>query len=316
MRNLGGFFLALLEFAVVEVYTKSPLTFKQQLQQLKDRGLAIGDDKLALFHLKTINYYRLSAYWDPFRKIEQDGTKSDYFEKGVHFNDVMTLYEFDRRLRLLVMDAIERVEVQARALIAYQIGHKYGTFGHTEASNFHPKFEHAPWLGKLEEETARTSDAFVTHYKNKYADFPTLPIWMVTEVMSLGSLSFGYKGLKHDDKKIISDEFGLHHMCLGNWFHTLTYIRNICSHHGRLWNKELSIRPSRKKANIWKPPVTPRNDRIFYVLLILRFLLRKENVSTEWKKQMNSLLIPIAKNKRWRVAMGIPDDWTNHPLWR
>ena len=114
MRNLGGFFLTLLEFAVVEVYTKSPLTFKQQLQQLKDRGLAIGDDKLALFHLKTINYYRLSAYWDPFRKIEQDGTKSDYFEKGVHFNDVMTLYEFDRRLRLLVMDAIERVEVQAR----------------------------------------------------------------------------------------------------------------------------------------------------------------------------------------------------------
>ena len=84
----------------------------------------------------------------------------------------MTLYEFDRRLRLLVMDAIERVEVQARALIAYQMGHKYGTFGHTEASNFHPKFKHTPWLEKLEEETTRTSDAFVTHYKNKYAGFP------------------------------------------------------------------------------------------------------------------------------------------------
>ena len=102
---------------MVEAYTKSPLTFKQQLKQLKDRDLAIDDDKLALFHLKTISYYRLSAYWHPFRKIEQDGTKSDYFEKGVHFNDVMTLYEFDRRLRLLVMDAIERVKCRHGPLL-------------------------------------------------------------------------------------------------------------------------------------------------------------------------------------------------------
>ena len=270
---------------MVEVYTKSPLTFKQQLQQLKDRGLAIDDDKLALFHLKAISYYRLSAYWYPFRKIEQDGTKSDYFVKGVHLNDVMILYEFDRRLRLLVMDAIERIEVQARSFFTYQMGHKYGMFGHTKASNFHPKFKHAPWLKNFEEETARTGDAFVTHYKNKYAGFPTLPIWIVTEVISLGGLSIGYKGSKHDDKKIISDEFGLHHMCLGSLLHILTYIRNICSHHGRLWNKELSIRPRRIKENLWNPLVTPRNDRIFYVLLILRFLLRKANVSNEWKNK-------------------------------
>ena len=133
---------------MVEAYTKSPLTFEQQLQQLKDRGLIIDDDDLALFHLKTISYYRLSAYWHPFRKIEQDGVLSDDFEEGTQFTEVIRLYEFDRRLRLLVMDAIERIEVYARTLFTYQIGHRYGTFGHTKAANFHPNFNHAPWLEK------------------------------------------------------------------------------------------------------------------------------------------------------------------------
>ena len=181
---------------MVKVYTKSPLTFEQQLHRLKDRGMVIDNDDLALSHLKTISYYRLSAYWHPFRKREQDGAVSDDFEEGTHINEVMSLYDFDRRLRLLVMDAIERIEVYARTLFSYQMGHKYGTFGHTKAANFHPKFDHAPWLEKLEEETARSRDVFITHYKNKYTGFPTLPIWMVTEVMSLGSLSVGYKGLK------------------------------------------------------------------------------------------------------------------------
>ncbi len=88
---------------MVEVYTKSPLTFEQQLQQLKDRGLIIDNNDFALSQLRTISYYRLSAYWHPFRKKEQDGTISGTYEEGTHFNEVIMLYEFDRRLRLLVM---------------------------------------------------------------------------------------------------------------------------------------------------------------------------------------------------------------------
>ena len=301
---------------MAEVYTKTPLTFEQQLQQLKERGLIIDDDDLALFHLKTISYYRLSAYWHPFRKTEQDDVLSDDFEEGTQFTEVIRLYEFDRRLRLLVMDAIERIEVYARTLFTYHIGHKYGAFGHTRAANFHHDFDHTPWLEKLEEDAARSKDEFITHYKNKYAGFPTLPIWMVTEVMSLSSLSRGYRGLKNDDKKIISDEFALHHRCLADWFHTLTYIRNICSHHGRLWNRELAIRPGMMRARAWNPPVSPRNDRVFYILLIIRYLLRKAYISDKWKEQCDNLLRPIAKDGKWRAAMGIPENWVEHPVWQ
>ena len=119
---------------MAEAYTKSPLTFEQQLQQLKERGLIIDNDDLALFHLKTISYYRLSAYWHPFRKINQDGIISDNFEEGTRFKEVMELYEFDRQLRLLLMDAIERIEVYTRTLFAYQIGHRHGTFRRIRAA--------------------------------------------------------------------------------------------------------------------------------------------------------------------------------------
>ena len=301
---------------MVKAYTKSPLTVERQLQQLKDRGLIIEDDDFALSQLRTISYYRLSAYWYPFRKIEQGGAIADDFEEGTHFDEVMTLYEFDRRLRLLVMDALERVEVCVRTLFAYQIGRKYGTFGHTEAANFHPAFDHAPWLEKLEDETSRSKDVFIIHYKNKYAGFPTLPIWMLTEIMSLGSLSKGYWGLKHGDKKIISNDFALPHKCLADWLHTLTYIRNLCSHHGRLWNRELSIRPGTMRNRNWNPPITPRNDRVFYILLILRHLLRKADTGNDWKQQCNMLLKPVAKDSKWRRAMGLTENWIDHPVWQ
>ena len=300
-----------------EEYRKPPLTLEQQLQQLKSRGLTVDDDDLALSHLRTISYYRLSVYWYPLRKKEKFGVVSASFEAGAHLNEVMKLYEFDRVLRLQMMDAIERIEVHLRSLFAYRMGHEYGAFGHKDSASFQPNFKHAEWLSKIENAAKRNlgKEAFITHYSNKYTGFPTLPVWMVTEVMSLGSLSVGYRGLKHKDKKFISAEFALNSHCLASWFHTLTYIRNICSHHGRLWNRELAIKPSRLQRKNWKPPITPRNDRIFYVLLILRYLISGVHVGNEWKNEVEKFLEPIANVDRWRIAMGIPENWKNHPVW-
>ena len=220
------------------------------------------------------------------------------------------------RLRLLVIDAIERVEVYVRTLITYRIGHTYGAFGHTDPSNFHPNFDHAKWLGKLEIEASRSSDTFIDHYRKKYQGFPTLPIWMITEVMSLGSLSFFYKGLKNDDKRATSTELGLPHQRLVDWLHKFTYIRNVCAHHGRLWNRALAVRPESVPDRIWNQPVTPRKDRVFYILLMLRYLLKTTNYGDNWCEQCNQLIEPIAQEKRWRLAMGLPEDWKEHPIWK
>lgn len=299
-----------------ENYSKPPLTFKQQIDQLVKRGLIVDDESKAQAILSAINYYRLSAYWYPFRKKDANAIITSEFKSNTNFNDIIALYEFDRHLRLLLIDAIERIEVAVRTRISYVLAHKYGAFAHTDSNNFHPKFWHNDWLTKVESETNRSSEEFITHYQSKYNGFPTLPIWMVTEVMTLGALSTAYKGMKNDDKKLVSNEFGLHHKQLADWLHVLTYIRNICTHHGRLWNRELAIKSVLPKNALWRHPVTPTNKRLFFVLLVIRTLLKPLDMGENWHQDVTKLIEPVAQNPLWRNAMGLPENWKNHPLWK
>jgi len=304
-------------------YEKPALTFQQQLDQLKNRGMVVNNEEKALKDLSCISYYRLSAYWYPF-KLRNDSTSEviDQFVPGTQFEQAIELYEFDRKLRLLVIDAIERVEIMVRTKVTYHLGHTYGAFAHADPTNFHPKFNHVKWLQKLEDEIIQSKDVFITHYKNKYEGFPTIPIWMLTEVMSMGSLSVCYAGLQNNDKlgvqdkKVIADQFNIHYKRLEDWLHTLTYIRNICAHHSRLWNRELAIRPDQSKEIHWRAPITPCNDRIFYILLILRYMLRFNNNGENWVKQISQVIEPIANVNKWRIAMGMPANWKVHPIWK
>lgn len=326
-RNLGGFFMPgrLVVFggpSMPENYQKPALTFSQQLSLLQQRGLVVSDKASALRQLSAISYYRLSAYWYPFRQRDGTGNILSNFVPDTEFNRITNLYEFDRKLRLLVMDALERVEVAVRTQITYHFGHTYGAFGHTDPGNFHAQFKHAVWLSKLEDETSRSSDEFIRHYQSKYDGFPRIPVWMLTEVMSFGALSFFYKGLRNDrragieDKKLIADYFQIHHKRLGDWLHTLTYVRNVCAHHSRLWNRELAIRPDNSKLPEWRAPWTPRNDRIFYILLILRHLLRASGNGDEWACAVSQLMEPFADCDAQRCAMGMPENWKEHPVWK
>jgi abortive infection bacteriophage resistance protein len=205
--------------------------------------------------------------------------------------------------------------VAVRTKVTYFLAHTYGAFGYCDPKNFHLGFDHKEWLVNIEKEISRSRDEFVMHYKKEYLGFPKLPIWMLTETMSLGSLSKLYNGMKNDDKKAISQQFGVHHKTLVHWLHTLTYTRNICAHHSRLWNREFSIRPEKIKEKEWLPPVTPRNDRIFYILLILRYLLKVVNNEDDWFHAMNRLIEPFTKQITYRAAMGIPENWQQHPIW-
>jgi abortive infection bacteriophage resistance protein len=282
---------------------------------LISRGLVVGNQAEAISKLQSISYYRLSGYSYPFRIRNANGEVQDNLIAGTTLEQVIQLYEFDRHLRLLILDAIERVEVAIRTQLTYNFSCAYGPFGHIDAKNFHPSFKHAIWLADVDKETLRSGDEFIRHYSQKYDGFPIIPLWMLTEVMSLGGLSHLYRGLNHNDKRPISGYFNIHYKRLESWLHALTYIRNVCAHHSRLWNRELSIRPDLVKDPQWQPPVTPRNDRIFFILLILRSLLLATGNGKEWKDQVNQLLTPIAESKQWRIAMGMPDNWKKHPIW-
>ncbi len=294
-------------------YLKPPLTLEEQAEKLLSRGL-IADKNELIHRLQSVNYYRLSAYLYPYR------TPDDCFRENTTLHIVWKHYTFDRQLRLLVMDAVERVEVAVRTQLVYHFAHRYGAFGYTEKKNLinmdAETFNH--WLRDLEHETRRSREAFVDHFHNKYGDLhDRLPIWMIAEIMSFGRMLTMFNGVDAGLKRVIGREYGIPDATLQNWLGALNVIRNICAHHGRLWNRELPFKPYIPRINKypeWHKPIEVENTRIFVILTILRYLLRRVAPTSDWATRMNALLHTYPEVSL--SSMGFPVGWEESPLWR
>lgn len=230
MLNCGG-------FLIMEEYNKAPFTYEQQLELLQTRGLIIDSPEYAIQFFQHVNYYRFSAYCIPF----QDSQNT--FLPGIKFEKIVELYRLDEALRNALMAALSPIEVFFRTRIVYELSHSQGAFAHYEAEVFHHNFDHTAWITSLEEEVMRSKEKFLDHYRTKYIGFPRLPLWMACEIMSMGSLSLLYRGLISNLQRSICSVLEIHQSVFGNWLHVVTYLRNICAHHARLWNRELQIRP-------------------------------------------------------------------------
>ena len=159
-------------------YNRPLMSFADQLQQLVDRGLEVTDSASAISYLDRIGYYRLGGYWYPFRQNgpEPDLVKSDDFVAGTHFSDALNLYVFDKKLRLLVLDALERIEVAIRVDLAHILGQR-DTFAYTDSQWFDGRFtrprgrqgksDHDQWLERYDRLVSRSKETFIRHYKNK-----------------------------------------------------------------------------------------------------------------------------------------------------
>jgi abortive infection bacteriophage resistance protein len=298
MLSLDGFFLG---FCPVMQYTKPPLTFDQQADLLIKRGMS-GDRDVMVSRLSVVNYYRLSGYWHTF--ADANGR----FASGTSFEEVWNRYVFDRRLRLLVIDAIERIEVAVRARLAYEHAHAYGPFAYAENPATLPKLDparRATFLAHVKEEAGRSRETFVEHFFTKYGDFhQSLPVWEATEIMAFGTLLTFFNGSPRHVKKAVASQFGMPHEVLGSWLLTL-------------WNRVLGIKPLIPRADQypdWHVPAEVKNDRLFGVLTLSQYCLQQVAPQSAWPELLSALLaelpgVPIA-------AMGFPPDWRKSALWR
>lgn len=288
-------------------YDKPALTFEEQLDLLRRRGLAVADPERAIRWLRHVSYYRLSAYCLPFKEGEA-------FRPGTDFDDVAGLYIFDRKLRLLVLDAIERIEVAVRTAVTYQIGHAYGAFGHADPAHFAPGFDHARFMDGLRKEERQSRETFVRHFRDKYTSEEHLPVWMASELLSFGTVSKLYDAMAPSLKQRISAEYGVDEQFLRGWLHVLSYLRNVCAHHQRLWNRQFAIRPRfPTRSPAWRHGA-PNNRRLYAMLVVLRHMLGVASPGCLWRERLLTLLdehpaVP-------REAMGFPEDWQCRPLWR
>lgn len=298
-------------------FTKPSLTISDQIALLKARGMVIAEPSKAEHYLRHVSYYRLRAYWLPFEAVPPPQEGTHLFRAGTNFDDALELYVFDRQLRLLVMDAVERIEVSLRGNWAHHLAIRYGPHGYLEPALYDRPDFYAKALTGLIEEVDRSKDTFILHYRRKYNDPPLPPIWMAAEVMSLGQLSKWLGNLKlRADRQTIAKSYGLDEKILISLAHHLTYVRNICAHHGRLWNKQFTVTMTIPNAPAsLKLAMNPMATRKLYnTLAILGYLMAVVAPATDWRKRLIELVDNCALADQ--TSMGFPEDWKQRPAWK
>jgi abortive infection bacteriophage resistance protein len=296
-------------------YAKPPLTHEEQLEQLEQRGLRLSNRSEALHYLKHLNYFRLAAYWLPFEADHE----SHSFSPGTQFIDVLNLYVFDRELRLLVLDAIERVEVSIRTNWAYSLAHRYGPHAHLDPNLYktpNKRWNHSDQISKLEEDAQKSHEIFSRHYRSKY-DEPLPPIWVCVELMTLGQLSKWYSGLlKTSDRNAVAHEYDLDETNLTSFLHHLSTVRNICAHHSRLWNREFTFtfKLPKKRPTELALSLNPSDERrVYNTLTVLAWLMDRTSREHHWKQRLINLIFHHSIKLN---LMGFPSDWHRLPLWK
>lgn len=306
------------------VYTKPWQSVANQLAKLQARGMDIGDAARATGCLERIGYYRLSGYWYDFRvrsepfcpldpetgckpkKVKIERPVLDDFKPGTRFHDAVDLYVFDKKLRLLALDALERIEIALRVDISHRLGEK-DRFAYLKPQLFHDSFSfkldpktgltrHHEWLNKHDGLIGRSREEFIKHNRSKYG----LPfaIWVACEVWDFGCLSTLFAGMKEADQDEIAIQYGVSNgRVFATWLRSLNYLRNVCAHHSRLWNRNVVDQP--KLPSLGEVPALDafQGDqhahqcaRPFLLMCICQHLLQTINPTSSWGNRLKGHL--------------------------
>jgi len=293
-------------------YTKTFLSYPDQINLLKSRGLKFADEGKALHLLENISYYRLSGYWYPLLADKQ----KHIFKETAEFETAFSLYKFDRELRKLIITELEKIEVAVRSKMVHILSTTYGPFWIENSSLFVNPTKYNTAINRITEEFSRSDEEFMASFKAKYSN-PLPPAFMTLEISSFGTLSLLYSNLKPGFKKReIANYFGLSDTAFSSWLHSIVYIRNVCAHHARLWNRLMSIQPLFPKSprNTWLLNNHTDNKRAYYLLSMIIYLLNTVNPRHTFKQKLEDLFLKYPNVDR--RAMGFSPDWKSELLWQ
>ncbi len=316
-------------------YVKPFLSLQQQVDLLKGRGLVITNDERAKHYLGKVNYYRLSAYWYPFRErvMNVDGTSGigDNFQRGVHFSHILDLYIFDKKLRMICLDALERIEIALRTDITISLA-QLDPFAHRDPAQLnghfsrkritpHAETKHEKWLRMLDDKAQKSQEHFAKHFKAKYPK-SDMPIWIASELWDFGALSHLYEGLIVPSRDTIAALYQVPSgAVLQSWVRSLNDIRNVCAHHSRLWNKPQVNQP------VWPTTGqipdfdhltsnTKAQTRLYSALLIMRHILKTISPNSTWHLWLIEHCDTFPTNPYVSLKnAGFPDDWKTLSVW-
>lgn len=301
---------------------------------MRSRGLAISDEALAAWILETVGYYRLAGYLYPFRASSRDTEHSssmilEEFRPGTEIAHAAALVEFDRSLRLLVLDAVERIEVAVRTRIAHVLG-RHGPFAHLDHDCLSSSFTspghdgscsaHTRWLDRVAERQQRSDEPFVVHFRDRYDG--ELPIWALTEILELGQLGRLYAGLSNHIATEIALDFSVpSKRVLASWLASVNYVRNVAAHHARLFNRKLVVAAKRPRGvplldHLVDKPDAKTRFGVYGTLAVMAYLLRAIGPAEDWCGETARLLdtFPTVPGVDL-MSTGVTVGWRAEPLW-
>ncbi len=278
---------------------KKPTTYKQQIEILKSKGLIIEDEKRAINILKELNYYTFTGYLREF-KIDEFT-----YEEGTTFDTVYHIIEFDRKLRNILLLAIEPIELTLKAKIAYNLGHKYGPLGYLYNQNFNNPKQHKMIVNNFEKNVRKNKNlSYVQHHNNKYDG--NFPIWVAVNLFSFGMIYNLYSNLKDKDKEDIAKDFNTDIHILENWIECIVYLRNMVAHYVRLYNAPLNKSPEKCIKN---HIVYNQTYKVFDILYVMKFMSLDEG---EWNDDVVKKLKELLDTYNQYIDLdriGFPKEW-------
>lgn len=294
-------------------YDKRPISIDEQLYAWEAGQVVCQDRVKALSYLSNISAYRLKPYKRCLTEKAGDG-------QAIDFEQIIRLYVFDKKIRLLFFDAIERIEVAVRAQFINCFGVRYGDHWHLD-----PRFfSNLSAFDAFTKEVSDVSDPrkrpdSLKHYFEKYADGPASPpCSMLMEAMSFGQVSRLFKGLDDNEgKKDIAQHFGVKVPVLANWLHSLSYLRNACAHHARVWNHAASIAPKQpdKPTDKWLDISQINPKKIYLSFVVVCYLLRRISPSSTFQQRFLQLISDESNAMHYR-EMGFPYNWNQDGFWQ
>ncbi|MCF6308621.1 MAG: Abi family protein [Flavobacteriaceae bacterium] len=296
--------------------SKPARSITDQISLLKQRGMLFRNELQASHFLENISYYRLKGYW---WDMQQDRVTHN-FAPNTYFESVIERYNFDRHLRLILFDAVERIEIALRTKMIYHLSLSYGATWYLDSNLFTDSAKHVENVNHLQREFGYSQEIFIKEHKRKQPH-SNAESWKILEVASMGTLSKFYKNLKHQlpEKSIIAKEMGLNlHSELSSWLEAIVYVRNIIAHHSRLWSRNMVKRPIENINNpigIWfKNNLLPvQKKKPFLIISIMIYLSNKVTPNHQIKTKILDLInnnpdVPVYK-------LGFLNNWNLEPLW-
>jgi abortive infection bacteriophage resistance protein len=286
-------------------FTKPALSLDEQVALLERRGLHVSDRDRAKHYLNFIGYYRLGGYAKHF----QIDSQTHQFADGCEFDDILNLYIFDRKLRHLLADALERIEVAVKAHVSNAASLQDGAFWLLNPANF-DRGVHGRILGEIDQglgpDPRRNPHMFIQHFYNRYGSPEYPPSWMLMETISFGALSRIYKCTKGNLRSSVAKEFSLHHNILESWLHFLTYTRNVCAHHNMIWSRDFTITPKipKYRRDVWP---AESGNKLFVACGIIKHFMTVISDGSRWPERLAVLI--DGRGKAPLAAMGFPEDW-------